>query len=179
MTHFIYLLRIAGALIALLFFIYPVLSEGVRVRTIDARVEIPGFIEFSLANTPINFPSLSPGQESNATQNRGFPMLMNITENTNVAVNLSINATDHFRDGTKWFRIENLTYSNVSGGGLNKTMLLVENTTDPFADWIGVPPPGAGENQTRNAFFWIRVPAAQEAGTYNTTITVKASGYEV
>jgi hypothetical protein len=179
MTHKFFL-RVAGFLIVVasyLYLVHPVLSEGIPVRQVGTRVEIPRFIEISLANTPIEFPSMSPGQESNATQNRGFPMLINITENTNAAVNLSTNATDHFRDGTKWFGVENLTYSNVSGG-LNKSMLLVENTTDPFADWVGIPPPGPGNNETRRSFFWIKIPPAQEAGTYRTNITVKGSEYQ-
>lgn len=155
------------------------LSQVEDTESIGSRVEVPAFIDIALSNEPIQFPSLAPGGESNATINNGFPLLVNITENTNVYVNISVNATDHFRDGANWFGIENLTYSNVSGGGTNKSMKLTYNTTDPFSDWMKVPPPGAGSNKTVLAYFWIRIPWAQAAGNYGTNVGVRADKYGV
>jgi hypothetical protein len=102
-------------------------------------------------------------------------MLINITENTNTNTNISMRSEDNFYSGVNWFGITNLTYSNVSSGGLNKSMTLVYNETDPFADWINIPFPGKGNTTTKEAYFWIRIPASQAAGTYTTNITVRVN----
>jgi hypothetical protein len=168
---------LVSAVVTFLFLSHAVLSQVADVDSIGSRVEVPESIEILLSNEPIQFPSLVPGGESNATTGGGFPLMISITENTNIYTNISINATDHFRDGVNWFEIENLTYSNVSGGGVNKSMKLTYNTTDPFSDWINIPPPTAGNNTTVLSYFWIRIPWAQAAGSYSTNIGVKGSKY--
>lgn len=143
--------------------------------TASAQVTVTSFVDIVLGNAPIEFPSLVPGSSGNATSGKGFPLFINITENTNAMVNLSANASDHFRAGSNSFNIANLTYANNTTGGFNKTMLLAENTTDPFTDWVNITPPGIGNTTTRTAYFYLSIPPQQPAGTYNTTITVKGT----
>jgi len=139
-----------------------------------AQVIVPEYIEVGLNLSVIDFGTVDTGTTGNALSGSGWPVLINITENTNVITNISVNASGG--GGTSdyctaacanSFTVNNHTYSNTSAftysGALN-----VDGSydTEPFVDWGGINPPGVGANTTLYIYNKMTIPAGQIAGTY-------------
>jgi hypothetical protein len=155
----------------------PVMAGGGAQPSVNVSLSltVPTFIEMVLNSTNISFPATSPGGVSPATG--AFPLGVNITDNTNTPVNITLKGDGDFNrsGGNETFNMTNLTYSNVSAGGANKSVVSTYNLTAPFADWVNRPVPGPGTNVTIPAYFYLRIPPGQEAGTYSTNVTIRAS----
>lgn len=145
------------------------------VAGVSVSLTVPVFIEVFLDPTSVSFPPTSPGSTSNAST--GFPLNVNITDNTNTPTNVSLRGDGDFNrsGGGASFNMTNLTYSNVSSGGANRSVVPTFNTTDPFPDWVDRPVPPPGTNVTVPVHFWLRIPPGQEAGTYATNVTIRVS----
>lgn len=163
-------------IVAVVFITLSLASIGsyATVRTAGTYVTIPAMIEIQIDKIPISFPSTYPGGEFNASSGYGFPMVINVTDNTNVNVTICMKGEGDFESSSNTFNITNLSYSNTSNGK-RKLMTLSYNETDPFLDWYNIPPPPPGENRTVYAYFWVKIPWGQPAGIYTTNISVRAN----
>lgn len=141
-----------------------------------AQVIVPEYIDVALNVTLIDFGSVNPNTAgSPALAGYGWPVAINITENTNVVTNISVNASGtgtpkrYCDDGscTDSFTVNNHSYSNTSAFTYNDR-LNIDGSFDvsPFADWGSIARPGAGNNATRYMFNKIDIPTGQAAGTY-------------
>ncbi|MEM3086386.1 MAG: hypothetical protein QXT68_04515 [Halobacteria archaeon] len=155
----------------------PTLAAGGVQPSVNVSLSltVPTFIEMVLNSSNISFPATPPGGVSPATG--AFPLAVNITDNTNTPVNITLKGDGDFNrsGGNESFNMTNLTYSNVSAGGANKSVVSAYNLTNPFPDWVNRPVPGPGTNVTIPAYFYLRIPPGQEAGTYSTNVTIRAS----
>lgn len=145
------------------------------VANVSVSLTIPTFIEMVLNPESVSFPATSPGSTSNASS--GFPVSVNITDNTNTQSNVTLRGEGDFNrtGGSESFNMTNLTYGNLTSGGANKSVAPYYNSTDPFADWVNRPIPPLGTNVTVSVYLWLRIPAGQEAGTYATNVSIRAS----
>jgi hypothetical protein len=152
-----------------------------------AQVVVPEYIDVGLNLSLIDFGSVNPGTTgSNAIVGSGWPVLINITENTNVVTNISIKASGDAPTSdyctaacAQSFTVNGHSYSNTSAftasGRLNADGTY---NVEPFTDWGSINPPGAGANATRYIYNKIDIQTGQIAGTYtlsndNGAISVK------
>lgn len=142
---------------------------------VSLSLTVPTFIEMVLNSSDISFPATAPGSTSPAST--GFPLQVNITDNTNANTNVTLRGDGDFNQSgsNATFNMTNLTYSNLSAGGVNKSTVSTYNSSDPFPDWVNRPIPAPGTNVTVSLYFWLRIPAGQEAGAYNSNVTIRAS----
>lgn len=145
------------------------------VGNLSVTLTVPTFIEMVLNPDSVSFPPTSPGSTSNASS--GFPVNVNITDNTNTQSNVTLRGEGDFNrtGGSESFNMTNLTYSNATSGGVNKSVVSTYNFTEPFSTWVNRPIPALGTNESVFAYFWLRIPPGQEGGEYKTNITIRAS----
>lgn len=145
------------------------------VGNLSVSLTVPTFIEMVLDPESVSFPPTSPGSTSNASS--GFPVSVNITDNTNTQSNVTLRGDGDFNrtGGSESFNMTNLTYSNLTSGGANKSVIPSYNLTDSFSNWVNRPIPPLGTNVTVSVYLWLRVPPGQEAGEYKMNVTIRAS----
>ncbi|MBI4362279.1 MAG: Ig-like domain repeat protein, partial [Euryarchaeota archaeon] len=136
------------------------------------RVQGAVFIDLSLSGG-IDFGIVSSGTVNQSAQtDLGYPLRINITENTNVKTNITVNGTD-LQLGSTRVNVTNIAYSNTSSG---TNLSLQPNFPAPiFTDWISIPQPGTGNNISRTAYFYVTIPTGQAAGNYWGNVTVQAT----
>jgi len=145
------------------------LSGTSVVHSEAASATINSFVDTSVNSSTISFGNLDPGTSNNsATENA---ITLTNTANSNTAVDIYLQS-QNLTSGGFTIGVSNLKVSKTSGGA--KTSL-VEAT----ANWLN----GAGPNQgyyegvaksgTADFYFWLDVPAGQDAGAYTGTLTIK------
>lgn len=161
-------------------------SGGQPVAPATATVTVPTFIEITLNGTgSINFQSVNPGvTNSNAVTPDGWPMVINLTDNSNVKVNYTLRGTTNLSAGTPYIGIINVSFNDNSSSQWATQLLFSQytglgNTTNAsWSAYTNVPIPAIGTGTLRNAFFWIDVPAQQAAGSYTGgVVDIRASQY--
>ncbi len=160
-------------------------SGGEPVGTAAATVVVPTFIEITLNQSTIDFSSVNPGTSNSAALvGSGFPLGLNLTDNSNVRVNYTLNGSVNMTSGGDAVGITNVSFNNNSTIS-SETPLPFRyyagqfGTNASWSTYINVPVPSIGTNTTRPAFFWIDVPAQQAAGTYGTgEVAIRASRCE-
>lgn len=123
-------------------------------------------VDITLSNVPIEFGTVSPGTESPAITDAGFPLRITVESTTTVNVDIYIKGTD-WTFGSYTVGVENCRYDNddnLANGGW-RTLTAVYDT--PFYENV---PPGS----TVEVYFWISIPTGQWSGTYTNNIYVKA-----
>lgn len=160
-------------------------SGGEPVGTAAATVVVPTFIEITLNQSTIDFSSVNPGTSNSAAlAGSGFPLGVNLTDNSNSKVNYTFNGSVNMSAGVPYIGIVNVSFNNNQSSEWATQLLFRQytglgNTTNAsWSVYVNVPIPSIGTNTTRAAFFWIDVPAQQAAGNYGTgEVAIRASQY--
>lgn len=129
-------------------------------------------IDVVLNSSAVDFTGLLPGSNYSSTT---FPLQLTIVNDTNVAVNVSLNASGNYVSGGDNFEIGNLTYSNSTSDCLTEmTTSFRSGYCDVFNyydNWVNVP--DSISDQYIPIYFWIQVPSGQVVGTYTTKLYVR------
>jgi hypothetical protein len=187
-------LPLATVAILTLLFAYPVASQapaGPKYGTAVATVVVNEWIEMYLTNVTIDFGNVNP----NATwTNINNPLIINITDFTNIRTNITQNATNFVNTtdcpetpiytGTgKWY---NFTYDNDTVAGGNTTMLRdpVENLESPFTyendtgDWSNLSAARwEGDYRVRYSYYYLFIPPYTMACEYQSNVTFRICKY--
>lgn len=129
---------------------------------------VPATIDVTLSNVPVDFGSVSAGSSN---QPALLPLNVTIQSTTNVNVNLTLNGSD-FTYLAYSFGVGNLSYSNSSAG--TKINMATSFPPPPFANWVNIPKLAT---TNRSIYFWISIPAGQEAGAYSSNVSVRVEEY--
>lgn len=129
-------------------------------------------IDIALNSSAVDFIGLLPGSNYSSTT---FPLQLTIFNTTNVAVNVSLNASGNFVSGGDNFEIGNLTYSNSTSNCLTEMTTSFRSgycgVFNYYDNWVNVP--DSGSDQYIPIYFWIQVPSGQIVGNYTTKLYVK------
>lgn len=160
-------------------------SGGEPVAGASAAVTVPIFTEITLNGTgSINFQSVNPGTtNSPAVTPDGWPLRLNLTDNSNVNVNYTISGQTNATDGgSNSIGITNVSFNNNSSSQWATQLLFQQYTGEgntSNASWsplVNVKRPTIGEGTFRDIFFWIDVPAQQIAASYTGgVVNIRAS----
>ncbi len=138
-----------------------------------ATATVNGAISVTLSyssGSGIDFGNLNEGTSNNSATNH---LTINIDPVTNVATDISQKATGDFSDGlSHTFAVENLWYEE-SDTELATSPSMTTSYNTPFSDWSNIAP--TGSTITRDAYYWLSIPANQVAGTYSTTINIQVT----
>ena len=143
-----------------------VMAVAVEETSTDATVTVNEFLDITIGGTvPIAFGSNDPGTPDNPA---GGAVTITIESVTNVA-------TDTFLKGADWkspttLAISNVKYSVhniVNGSAVNMTTAYAAANAGFFEN---VDCPCGGSAVEKSVFFYLSIPAGQEAGTYTATI---------
>ncbi|MEM3208081.1 MAG: Ig-like domain repeat protein, partial [Halobacteria archaeon] len=134
------------------------------------RIRNPVFIEILLSGPAVEFGTLNPGTVNASSQS---PLTVNVTPNTNVKTNITINGTN-LSGSPGVIARANIYVCNSSCPEANRTVLPEALGTPLYSDWVQIPVPGS-QNQTRPIYFWLSVPPAQGADTYGGNVYVRAT----
>ena len=136
-----------------------------------SSVTVSGVVDVTLNGTTIDFGNLPP-DTPNSSATTSFPVLITIHGTTNTQITIQVNGTDMTGAGT--LAVNNITYSNdtVWLTELNATFNSGSDEAHArYTDWVDIADPV--EDITRNAYWYINIPAAQTKGAYNGNIYIK------
>jgi len=146
-----------------------------QLNETDSSVTVSGVVDVTLNGTTIAFGSVAP-DTANSTATTGFPVLITIHGTTNTQIDIQVNGTDMTGAGT--LAVNNITYCNETvgeGGWLTELNATFNSGSDEaharYTDWVDIADPVG--DITRNAYWFINIPAAQTKGTYNGNIYIK------
>ena len=143
------------------------LVNAADTQAATATADVVDTISVTLSGATISFGSLNSGTSNNA----GGPLTITIDAITNVATDINQSATGDLSDGVHTnITVDNLTYysANTVGSAVNMSTSYASPT---LAAWENIPVGGG----SKSAYYWLNIPAAQPAGTYTTTISIKAT----
>lgn len=172
-----FVIVIAAMLAVSVFFLQSGTAGTENVTTASATATIKETISVTLsyvpADTGIKFTNLDPGAVNISADDH---LNISIDYGTNVKTNITQKGDATFVNGPDNFPIDNLRYSNLTQV-TDSTQMSSSNGLPVFLDWENIPKPTGGDNQYRDTYYWLSVPAAQTAGTYTTNIYVNVSKY--
>jgi len=119
------------------------------------------YVETSISPSSIAFGAVDPTMNYSTSTNN--PMILTVTSNTNVNVDVYLNAT-HLTNASSTIGVGNMTVSKTAGG--MKTALTL---VFPGTPYYGNLAPGA----TANFYFYLTVPGGQDAGDYAGAVTLR------
>ncbi|MGV8152051.1 MAG: hypothetical protein ACP5OG_03145 [Candidatus Nanoarchaeia archaeon] len=157
----------------------PKFTGYVTETTTVSNVTISKYLSISMDTSNLTygiyFGNLSalPAIDHNATHNydggnTNSTYFLSVSGDSNTAVDFCIKANAALTSGANTIPLANETYANSTVGNLTDPTYQVALTTDYAKAGIGVPI--GGNNYYR---FWLDVPASQESGVYNNTISFK------
>lgn len=171
-----FVIVIAAMLAVSVFFLQSGTAGTENVTTASATATIKETISVTLsyepADTGIKFTNLDPGAVNQSADDH---LNVSIDYGTNVKTNITQKGDATFLNGPDSFTIDNLRYSNLTLA--NSTKMSSSDALPVFVDWENIPKPTGGDNQYRDTYYWLSVPAAQTAGTYTTNIYINVSKY--
>ena len=142
-----------------------------------SAVTVNGLVSITMFNVPINFPAVDPGASftaANAT--KGFPMIIQVDNVTNVPVDVYVNGTDFVKGGDN-FGIGNLSF-NVSGSAsavANSTCSALHSCIYSNTRlWVFNETARLGTSANSSISHWISVPGAQAPGSYSNFVEICA-----
>lgn len=159
-------------LAALIFSANSAVAQVQNETQTTATVNVNEFISVTLTNAPIDFGNLNPGTTNqNASTTNGFPLTVNIEPETNVVTNLSVKGND-FTGAGGTIGIGNMSFSNSSTVATATQMSTSYQGDAIYSNFDAIPQPG-GSAVTRDIYFWISIPAGQQAGIYTSNVFIR------
>jgi hypothetical protein len=152
-------------------------TVGNAASTETRSVNYIEYIEVSVSPTSISFGSVDP--LSNTTSMT--PIVVTNTMNSNVPISLSFNGSD-FVSNSYSIGVGNLTMranSVMPGAGnftLDHSLSNIETACSASRYSLGQDCSNISIGSSINLWFNIRIPGGQPAATYNSTLTIKATG---
>ena len=130
----------------------------------------PGeFVDITLIGYPLDFGNLNYGTaNSPAPGNSGDQYKVKVEPLTNVNVDIYKKGNDFINGGSS-IVVSNVIYDDDNDISVSDNEAILTNNYPVSAFFSNVPP-----NTEKNLYYWISVPSNQEAGTYTSTIFIKA-----
>ena len=132
-------------------------------------------ISVTLNTTSVNFNPITAGGGNTSCTN-SFPVNVTIESETNVAVNISVNASGNYVAGANSFAIQNSSYSNDTVSCKTEMTLSFRSgncgsPTTNYSDWLNIA--DAAFDQFIAVYFWLQVPIGTPKDSYATQLYVK------
>jgi hypothetical protein len=153
---------------------YAVTTES---ESTTAAVTVNGLVSITMFNVPINFPAVDPGVSftaANAT--KGFPMIVQVDNVTNVDVDVFINGSDFAKGGDN-FGVGNLSFNvtgSASGTANTSCSALHSCIYQKTRTWVFNETARLGTAANSTISHWISVPGAQAPGAYTNNVEICA-----
>ena len=165
------------ALAAMLVFKTSTMPAGYAATSMSnatsASVTVNGFVDVTLQNVPVQFPSVDPNTVGTAAS--PTPMNITYTNLTNCDVSTYLNSSANFTTGSYNFSAGNMSYNVTvtATGTVNTTCSTGRCRYGVIPAWVfNETAPSGVTPKNESVFHYIDVPIAQQPGTYTVQLRV-------